>query len=147
MLGTARLYLALARLAAALEALIAAGVKPVEAWEIAANASGSPALRRIVRAQKTQIQEGRRPSEVIRECPRFPAMFSNLYATGEISGKLDESLGSIRHYYNEEGMRKLQTLAALLPKLVYFIVMLVIAYAVINFYVGYMKQIEDATRL
>ena len=61
---------------------------------------------------------------------------------GEVSGKLDESLGSIRRYYNEEGMRKLQTLAAWVPKLVYFTVMLVIAYGVINFYIGYLKQIE-----
>lgn len=146
MLGTARHYLSLARLAAALEALIGAGVNPIEAWEIAANASGSPALRRIVRAQKQQLQDGRPPSEVIRECRRFPAMFSNLYTTGEVSGKLEESLGSIRRYYNEEGMRKLQTLATLLPKVIYFSVMIVIAYCVITFYVGYMKQIEEATK-
>ena len=147
MLGTARHYLSLARLAAALEALLSAGVKPVEAWEIAANASGSPALRRIVQAQKPLLLAGRTPSEVIRDCSRFPAMFSNLYTTGETSGKLDESLGSIRCYYNEEGMRKLQTLATLLPKLVYFIVLLVIAYCVITFYTGYLKQIDAATQL
>ena len=147
MLGTARHYLSLARLAAALEALIGAGVNPVEAWEIAANASGSPALRRIVRAQKPRLQAGCTPSEVIRECPRFPAMFANLYATGEVSGMLDESLGSIRRYYNDEGMRKLQTLAALLPKVVYLIVLLIIAYCVINFYTGYLKQIDAASQL
>jgi len=147
MLGTARHYLSLSRLAAALEALISAGVTPIEAWEIAANASGSPALRRFVRAKKPQLQAGRKPSEVIRECRRFPDMFSNLYATGEVSGKLDEALGSIRKYYNEEGMRKLQTLATVLPKVVYFVVMLVIAYSVINFYVGYLNQIDAATHL
>lgn len=146
MLGTARHYLALARLATALEALIRAGVNTIEAWEIAANASGSPALRRIVHSQKPQLLAGRTPSEVIRECRRFPAMFSNLYATGEVSGKLEESLGSIRAYYNEEGTRKLQTLASLAPKLVYFIVMLVIAYCVINFYIGYLNQIEAASK-
>ncbi|MEI8341979.1 MAG: type II secretion system F family protein [Verrucomicrobiota bacterium] len=147
MLGTARHYLALARLAAALEALISAGVKPVEAWEIAANASGSPALQRIVHAQKRQLLDGRPPSAVIRDCPRFPAMFSNLYTTGEVSGKLDESLGSIHRYYNEEGLRKLQTLASLLPKVVYFMVMLAIAYFVIHFFTGYLKQIEDMSHL
>ena len=50
LLGTARHYLVLARLSTALEALISAGVTIIEAWELAANASGSPALRRIVRA-------------------------------------------------------------------------------------------------
>ena len=147
MLGTARLYLALGRLAAALQALIGAGVPPIEAWEIAATASNSPALSRFVENQKTQLLAGHTPSELIRKCPRFPAMFSNLYTTGEVSGKLEESLGSIRRYYNEEGMRKLQTLASLLPKVVYFIVMLVIAYCIINFFNGYMKQIDAAGQL
>ena len=36
---------------------------------------------------------------------------------------------------------------ATVSKVVYFIVLLVIAYAAINFYLGYLKQIEDATRL
>ena len=134
MLGTARHYLALARLATALEALISAGVNIIEAWQLAANASGSPALRRLVLAQNPQLRAGRTPAEVIRECSRFPDMFSNLYTTGEVSGKLDESLHSIRRYYNEEGTRKLETLAALLPKLVYFGVVLAIAYNIIKFY-------------
>ena len=43
-LGTARQDLALARLATALESLLNAGVPIVTAWELAATASGSPAL-------------------------------------------------------------------------------------------------------
>ena len=127
----------------ALEALNSAGVNIIEAWEIAANASGSPALRRLVLAHKAELQTGLRPSEFIRDHRRFPAMFSNLYTTGEVSGKLDESLGSIRSYYNEEGTRKLQALATLLPKAVYFIVVIVIACNVIHFFLDYFKQIED----
>ena len=42
-LGTARHYLALSRLAAALGALLSAGVTIIEAWDLAAAASGSPA--------------------------------------------------------------------------------------------------------
>ena len=145
LLGTARHYLALARLATALEALIGAGVNIIEAWELAATASGSPALRRIVLAQKPQLLAGRTPAEVLRECSRFPDMFSNLYSTGEVSGKLDESLGSLRRYYNEEGTRKMETLVNLLPKAIYLLVMLGIAYFVIDFYVGYFKQIEDVS--
>src|SRR5204863_7691010 len=45
-LGSARRALALARLSAALEALISAGVTILEAWQIAVLACGSPALNR-----------------------------------------------------------------------------------------------------
>src|SRR6185295_240835 len=108
MLGTARRSLALSRLAAALEALINAGVSIIDAWELAASASGSPALRRAVLAWKPRVLAGAPPSLVVHDCAEFPELFSNLYHTGEISGKLDESLDRLNAFYREEGSRKLR---------------------------------------
>jgi type IV pilus assembly protein PilC len=142
-LGTARRFLALARLAAALEALISAGVNVIEAWDLAATASGSPALRRAVENWKPQVIAGRTPAEVLNECPKFPEMFANLYATGEISGKLDDSLRRLYSYYNEEGTRKLHAFAQWMPRLIYFLVAGIIAYKVITFYTGYFQQVND----
>jgi len=62
MLGTARRYLALGRLSAALEALLGAGVSIIEAWELAATASGSPALRRTVLAWRPLVDAGQTPA-------------------------------------------------------------------------------------
>ena len=56
LLGTARRCLALARLAAALEALLNAGVIITSAWELAVAASGSPALGRAVRGWKAAVE-------------------------------------------------------------------------------------------
>jgi type II secretory pathway component PulF len=142
-LGTARRFLALARLAAALEALISAGVNIIEAWDLAATASGSPALRRAVENWKPQVIAGRTPAEVLNDCPKFPEMFANLYASGEISGKLDDSLRRLYAYYNEEGTRKLHAFAQWTPRLVYCIVAVIIAYKVITFYTGYFQQVND----
>jgi type IV pilus assembly protein PilC len=142
-LGTARRFLALARLAAALEALISAGVNIIEAWDLAATASGSPALRRAVENWKPQVVAGRTPAEVLNDCPKFPEMFANLYAIGEISGKLDDSLRRLYAYYNEEGTRKLHAFAQWTPRLVYCIVAVIIAYKVITFYTGYFQQVND----
>jgi type II secretory pathway component PulF len=142
-LGTARRFLALARLAAALEALISAGVNIIEAWDLAAAASSSPALRRAVENWKTEVIAGRTPAEVLRERREFPEMFSNLYASGEISGKLDETLKRLYTFYQEEGTNKLHTFAQWVPRLIYFIVAGVIAYKVITFYTGYFQQVND----
>src|SRR5437016_11958262 len=84
-LGTARHYLALSRLAAALEALINAGVTIVEAWELAATASGSPALRRTVLAWRPNMNAGETPAEVVRASRRFPELFASQYTSGEVS--------------------------------------------------------------
>jgi type II secretory pathway component PulF len=145
-LGKARHYLALSRLAASLEALISAGVNIFEAWDLAAAASGSPALRREVTAWKPRLVAGQMPSEAVHLCPLFPGTFASLYGSGEISGKLDESLRNLHRLYHEDGTRKLNAFAALMSWLVYFLVVLVIAYQVIQFYSGRLQEINDASQ-
>jgi type II secretory pathway component PulF len=144
-LGTARRHLALARLSAALEALLNAGVSIISAWELAAAASGSPALHRTVVAWRPRVEhDGERPSEVVSESNEFPELFANLYHTGEISGTLDETLRRLHRHYQEEGARKLKGLAEWLPRLVYFGIMLTIAYRVVTFYTGYYSNIFNS---
>lgn len=143
-LGKARRALALARLSAALEALISAGVTIIEAWELAASASGSPALRRAVLAWRPRVLSGETPAEEVSASPQFPELFANLYHTGEVSGQLDETLRRLQTYYQEEGTRKLHALAQWTPRVIYFAVMLMIAYRVIQFWTGYFQQIQGA---
>jgi type IV pilus assembly protein PilC len=135
-LGKARHYLALSRLAATLEALISAGVNIFEAWDLAATASGSPALRQAVADWKPRVVAGQMPSEAVRLCPLFPETFANLYASGEVSGKLDESLRHLNQLYNEDGTRRLNAFATWMPRLIYMLVALMIAYEIIQFWAG-----------
>ncbi|HKW29223.1 MAG TPA: type II secretion system F family protein [Verrucomicrobiae bacterium] len=142
-LGTARHYLALARLAAALEALISAGVNIFEAWELAATASGSPALRHAVADWRPKVTAGQMPSEAVRACRLFPETFANFYASGEVSGKLDESLRHLNRLYNEEGSRKLHLVSRWVPRFIYFMVALFVGYIVIRFWTNYFNQINQ----
>ena len=119
LLGTGRRYLALSRLSAALEALLSAGVTIIEGWELAAAASGSPALRRTVMAWRPLLKAGRTPAELVRSSSDFPDLFINQYATGEISGTLDDTLRRMQAYYQEEGSRKLHSVAQWAPRLIY----------------------------
>lgn len=142
-LGNARRCLALARLSASLEALISAGVTIIEAWELAASASGSPALRRIVLAWRPQLNSGKTPAEVVNASGKFPDLFVSQYSTGEISGKLDDTLRRLHAYYQDEGMRKIQAVASWVPRFIYLIVLLAVAYFIVQFYMGYFQQIRD----
>jgi len=134
LVGTARRCLALARLAAALEALLNAGVLITSAWELAVAASGSPALGRAVSGWKAAVEAGATPAELMRASPEFPEMFASLYASGEISGQLDETLGRLHQHYQEEGSRKMRAIAEWSPKLVYYVVMLLIAWKIVAYY-------------
>jgi len=143
MLGTARRELALARLSAALEALISAGVTIIEAWELAAAASGSPALVRVVQAAKPRLLNGETPSEMINGSREFPQAFASLYHTGEVSGQLDDTLLRLNQLYQEDGARKLKTFLLGAAGAVIFSVMLLIAWQIISFWLGYFQQINN----
>lgn len=145
-LGKARRNLALARLAAALEALITAGVSIVEAWELAATASGSPALRRAVVSWTPQVLAGQTPAEAASQSPEVPELFANMYHTGEVTGQLDDTLHRLHTLYQEEGTAQLRLIAEWTPKLIYFGIMLMIAYRVISFWSGYYGQNNDVMK-
>ena len=142
-LGFARHQLALARLAAALEALLTAGVPIIEGWSLAATASGSPAIRRVVRSWKEPLQAGSTPAELVSQSKLFPELFANLYHTGEVSGQLDQTLLRLHTMYQEEGTRKMRMVAQWTPRIVYGMVAVMVAIKVILFYMGYFNQLNQ----
>lgn len=144
-LGTGRRELALARLSMALEALINAGVSIVEAWELAAAVSGSPQLRRTVHAWKPAVIAGQTPAEALSASGEFPDMFDNQYHTGEVSGKLDETLKRMRQYYQEEGSRKIHTVSQWVPRIIYLGVALMIAWRIVGFYSNRLSELDKIT--
>jgi type II secretory pathway component PulF len=144
MLGTARRYLALARLSAALEGLLSAGVTIIEAWELAGTACGSPALRRAVHSWRPALRAGQTPAETVAASPVFPQLFANQYATGEISGRLDETLQRLHLYYQEEGSRKLRAVAQWTPRAIYLCIVLLIAIWIVHWWTDYFQQVSNA---
>jgi len=142
-LGAARRDLALARLALALEALLNAGVSVIEAWDLAARASGSAQLRRVVRQWRPALELGQTPAEALSHSGVFPDIFTNLYHTGEISGQLDQSLQRLHKLYLESGLNKLRALAQWLPRVIYLVVVLVLAYKIVAFWAGYYGQLDS----
>jgi type II secretory pathway component PulF len=140
-LGTARRYLALSRLAAALEALLNAGMPITQAWAMAASASGSPALNRAVGRWLPRVEAGETPAEALRDCRAFPDLFTNFYQTGEVSGSLDDSLKRIQRYYHDEGTRRMKAVAWWFPRLIYFMILGVVAFIIIQFYRNFYGQI------
>jgi len=143
-LGSARRCLALGRLAAALEALLSAGVTIIEAWEMAAAACGSPALRRAVLGWRPAVDGGVTPAEALSASGLFPELFASQYATGEISGQLDDTLRRLHTYYQEEGSSKLRALSRWVPILVYLVIVICIAIHVVQFWIGHFQDIQRA---
>jgi type II secretory pathway component PulF len=147
LLGKAQRKLAIARLSIALEALLNAGVTVIESWEIAAAASGSPAIRRVVAKSKTDLLNGRTPGEMVRTHREFPNAFAALYQSGEISGTLDDSLRRSHVMFEEDGSRQMKQFVFGLAGVLFGCVMLMAAWNIIKFYLGYFQQINDAINM
>lgn len=145
-LGTARRDLALARLTAALEALISAGVNIIEAWEMSAGACSSPRIRRAVLAWRSQLEMGETPSEAVEKSGVFPDLFSTMYHTGEISGQLDDTLRRLHGLYQDSSSRKLHAVSEWAPRLIYFLIVISIAIQIVSFWVGHYNQLGEAMR-
>lgn len=141
-LGTARRQLALARLATALESLINAGVPIIMAWELAATSSGSPAIDRRVKSWKPKLEEGSTFSELVSKSPEFPELFANLYHTGEVSGTTDTTLRRLHTLYQEEGFSKMKALSQWAPKIVYFGVILFVAWKIISGFIASQSELN-----
>jgi type II secretory pathway component PulF len=132
--------LAVARLIAALDALLNAGVPVVRSWELAAAASGSPRLKRDILAWTPQLEKGVTPGEMVAQIDYFPEMFTHQYLAAELSGKHDETLQRLQIYFEEEGFNSLETFAKVLNGVVYGTVVAIVAYNVISFWVHYYGQ-------
>ena len=144
LVGKARKHLAVARLSAALEALISAGVSIIEAWALAGRASGSVALQRTVDSWIPSLRAGKTPAEMLQQTRKFPDIFTSQYVAGEISGKLDETLERLRDYYQEDGGQKVRALAQWIPIGIYLLILIGGGAFVIWFWVTYFNKVQDA---
>jgi type IV pilus assembly protein PilC len=144
LVGKARRHLAVARLSAALEALISAGVSIIEAWALAGKASGSMALQRTVNSWIPDLRSGKTPAEMLQQSRKFPDIFTSQYAAGEVSGKLDETLGRLRDYYQEDGGQKVRALAQWIPIGIYLLILIGGGGFVIWFWITYFNKVQQA---
>ncbi len=142
-LGQARRQLALARLCAALEALLNAGVPILDAWSIAAKTCGSAVLRAAIRSWTPQFKNGVTPGEVLLRTPVFPTVFSNLYHTAELSGQLDQTLRRLYSLFSEEASRRFQAFAQWLPRGIMLAIMIGIALQILQFWSDYFRNLGN----
>jgi len=140
-LGRARRSLALSRLSLALDALLNAGVNAIRVWPLAAAASGSPAIQREVARWKPRIANGEPASELLLQSSCFPPHFSNIYASAELAGKVDDALPRLVSHYQEEGLRLMRVAAGILIAVVYGGILLIVAFQIVSFWLGFYGQI------
>lgn len=93
---------AIARFCRTLSTLTASGVPILDGLEITAKTAGNSIVEDAIMATRKSVEEGKTISGPLAETKVFPSMVVQMIAVGEQTGALDQMLGKIADFYEEE---------------------------------------------
>jgi len=98
--------------------LVSAGVSIVDALNIVAGAVGNVVMEVEVRRVARQVEKGFPVSVCFTESGMFPPILGQMAAVGEETGKMDEVLEKLSHYYESESEEKVKGLTTALEPII-----------------------------
>ncbi len=131
---------ALARFARTLSTIFAAGVPLVEALESVAGATGNVVYTQAVRRMREDVATGQSLQLSMKQVGLFPHMVIQMTAIGEESGRLDEMLGKVADFYEEEVDNAVDALSSLLEPLIMVVIGGLVGSLVVAMYLPIFKM-------
>ena len=130
---------AIARFARTLSTMFSAGVPLVEALESVAGATGNALFEEATMRMKDEVATGTQLQQSMRATNLFPNMVVQMVAIGEESGSLDDMLGKVADFYEQEVDNLVDGLSSLLEPLIMAILGVVVGGLVIAMYLPIFK--------
>jgi type IV pilus assembly protein PilC len=130
---------ALARFARTLATMFAAGVPLVDALESVAGATGNIVYTDAVNRMREQVATGQSLQLAMRQQDLFPHMVIQMTAIGEESGALDDMLGKVADFYEEEVDNAVDSLSSLLEPMIMVVIGGLVGSLVIAMYLPIFK--------
>lgn len=141
-IGKARKSIAMARFTKVYHTGLLAGLSMKETVANSLDASQSALMRRGGSRLLAKAEEGGALGPEFIASKVFPVVFSRSYATAEEAGGLDKDLGRWAALYQEEAARGMKTVSVVVPKVLYFLILIFVAWKIIGFYMGQLEIIE-----
>jgi type IV pilus assembly protein PilC len=92
----------IARFSRTLATLLSAGVRIIDALDIAGATTGNYVLETAFGTAKAAISKGRPLAEPLSAIPYIPKMVSQMISIGEQTGNIDEMLNKVADFYDDE---------------------------------------------
>lgn len=105
---------ALTRLTRTLSTLISGGVPMLESLKIASSTTGNVLLEKQIMDARQLVSEGKSLHDAFQESGNFPLMLIQMINVGEATGTLDEMLGKLANFYDEEVATSVAALLSIL---------------------------------
>ena len=126
--------IALARFSRTLSTLMASGVDIIRALEITGATSGNWVVEEALTEIRTRVHEGVPISQPLQEDPVFPPMVGQMVKIGEETGELDQMLGKIADFYEDEVETAVKALTSIMEPLMIIVVGGIVGVIVISMY-------------
>jgi len=139
--GKMRRAFAMSRFCATFDMQLDASVNILDGLEAAERASQSGMIRAAVETGLPKLRDGIQPSQLFAESKAFPDDMVQAYAVAEESGELEEELKRMAVEYRAESFSRLEILVEWIAKLLYFGVVVYVAYGIISLYSTYLNAV------
>jgi type IV pilus assembly protein PilC len=130
---------AIARFARTLATMSTAGVPLVEALESVSGATGNFVYANGVLQMREDVSSGSQLQQSMRQTALFPNMVVQMVAIGEEAGSLDNMLGKVADFYEEEVDNAVESLSSLIEPMIMAILGVVVGGLVIAMYLPIFK--------
>ncbi|MDJ0375993.1 type II secretion system F family protein [Cryobacterium sp. PH31-L1] len=126
--------LAIARFSRNFATMIGSGVPILQSLGIVGETSGNWVLQQALVKVHESVREGRSIAEPLAAEPLFPAMVTQMIAVGEDAGALEQMLGKVADFYDQEVRAMTEQLTALIEPLMIAFIGVVIGGMVVALY-------------
>jgi type IV pilus assembly protein PilC len=131
---------AIARFARTLATMFAAGVPLVEALTSVAGATGSVIYSEAILQMREQVATGQSLQLSMRQANLFPHLVIQMTAIGEEAGSLDDMLGKVADFYEEEVDNAVDALSSLLEPMIMVVIGGLVGSLVVAMYLPIFKM-------
>jgi len=135
---------AVSRFTRTLGTLISSGVSILEGLEITAKTAGNRVIQDAIMESRASIAGGETISAPLKKSAVFPPMVISMIAVGEQTGGLDEMLGKIADFYDEEVDAAVSGLLALMEPLMIVFLGVVVGGMVVSMYLPIFDMVNAA---
>ncbi len=143
-LGNLIRMFALAKFNRTFAALYRCGMGMMSSLEIAGDSTGNSVISKAAYRAARDVEVGKLASDSLERSHQFLPMAIDMLRTGETSGSMDEMADSVADYYEKEGKLKAHQVSMIFTTIVYFLVAILVAIAVIQYYSHYAAGAMDA---
>jgi type IV pilus assembly protein PilC len=125
---------AIARFSRTLSTLLSSGVRIIDALEISSATAGNWMIEKALIETKEAVSRGKTLAEPLAKIPYFPNMVTQMISIGEQTGNIDQMLGKVADFYEDEVVNATDAMTSLLEPILMVVLGGVIAVIVIAMY-------------